>query len=118
MFIKSFIGACIASAALSFNIKDIDQTPAALAQIEAAAIDKKICLRTSERNKAALPDFYSILKGSAKYTDPVFKADWTSVAWADAGEKFVGIEPKTTVWKRAAEAFPGKKLFGTKGVRP
>ena len=117
MFIKSFIGACIASIALSMNIKQIDQTPAALAQIE-AAISTKICLRTAERNKADLPDFYSILNGNAKFTDPVFTADWTSVAWADAGEKFVGIEPKTTVWKRAAEAFPGKKLFGTKGVRP
>ena len=113
MFIKSFIGACIASAALSFNIKDIDQTPTALAQIEAAAIDKKICLRTSERNKAALPDFYSILKGSAKYTDPVFKADWSALAWADAGETFPHFSAADTVWKRASEAFPGKTLFGT-----
>ena len=117
MFTKSFIGACIASAALSMNIKHFDQTPAALAQIE-AAIDNKICLRTAERNKATLPDFYSILNGNAKFTDPVFKADWTSVAWADAGEKFEGIEESTTVWKRASEAFPGKTLFGTKGVRP
>ena len=80
MFNKSLIGACIAGAALSMNLKTIDQTPAALAQIE-AAIDASICLRTAERNKAALPDFYGILNGSEKFTDPVFKADWTSIAW-------------------------------------
>ena len=117
MFTKSFIGACMASAALSLNLKHIDQTPAALAQIE-AAIDTKICLRTAERNKAALPDFYQILGGSAKFTDPVFKADWSSFAWADAGEKFPHFTAADTVWKRASEAFPGKTLFGTEGIRP
>ena len=112
MFTKSFIGACIASAALSMNIKHIDQTPAALAQIE-AAIDTKICHRTAERNKADLPDFYSILNGNAKFTDPVFKADWTSMAWADAGETFPHFTAADTVWKRASEVFAGKTLFGT-----
>ena len=117
MFIKSFIGACIAGAALSMNLKSIDQTPAALAQIE-AAIDASICLRTAERNKAALPDFYGILGGSAKWTDPVFKADWTSMAWKDAEETFTSITQEFTTWKRASEAFPGKTLFGTEGIRP
>ena len=111
MFIKSFIGACIAGAALSINLR-LDQTPAALAQIE-AAIDTKICLRTAERNKAALPDFYQILGGSAKFTDPVFKADWSALAWADAGETFPHFTAADTVWKRASEVFAGKTLFGT-----
>ena len=111
MFIKSFIGACIAGAALSISLR-LDQTPAALAQLE-AAIDTKICLRTAERNKADLPDFYSILNGDAKFTDPVFKADWTSMAWADAGEKFTHFTEADAIWKRASEAFVGKTLFGT-----
>ena len=79
MFAKSFVGACIAGAALSINIEPIHQSPAALTEIlsqtEAGSISADICLRTAERNKAALPDFYELLGGSAKYTDPDFKHD-------------------------------------------
>ena len=91
MFSKSFMGACIAATALSINLKHIDQSPAALTEILSQTKDEiaaDICLRTATRNKAALPDFNAILNGTTKYTDPDFKADWTSVLWEDAGETF------------------------------
>ena len=99
MFIKSFVGACIAAAALGLNLLvDEDQTPAALTDILAekktaktAALSSEICLRTATRNKKALPDFYKILGGTTKYTDPDFKANWESFAWKDAGESFTEI---------------------------
>ena len=90
MFSKSFMGACIAGVALSINLKDLRQTPAALtdilSQTKAANISADICLRTANRNKAALPDFNGILNGTTQYTDPDFKADWTSILWTDAQE--------------------------------
>ena len=120
MFIKSFISASIAGAALSLNIQPVEQSPAALTEIltQTTAISKEICLRTATRNKAALPDFYSILNGSTKYTDTDFKHDWSSFAWKDAGETFSGLTEKDTVWKRASEHFTGNKLFGTNGITP
>ena len=122
MFIKSFVGACIAGAALSLTIEPIHQTPAALTEIlsqtEAGSISAEICLRTAARNKAALPAFYDILGGSSKYTDPDFKHDWSSFAWSDASETFTEIAEATTTWKRASVAFPGKTLFGTNGITP
>ena len=122
MFAKSFVGACIAGAALSINIEHIHQTPAALTEIlsqtEAGSISAAICLRTAARNKAALPNFYEILGGSAKYTDTDFKHDWSSFAWKDAGEKFDEVEEAEVTWKRASVAFPKKTLFGTNGITP
>ena len=91
MFNKSFMGACIAATALSINLKHVDQSPAALTEILAQTqgeIDSAICLRTANRNKAALPNFNDILNGSTKYSDPDFVADWTSILWEDAGETF------------------------------
>ena len=91
MFNKSFMGACIAATALSINLKHVDQSPAALTEILAETkgeIDSAICLRTANRNKAALPNFNDILNGSTKYSDPDFVADWTSILWEDAGETF------------------------------
>ena len=96
MLIKSFMGACIAVAALSLKFEHIneltDQSPAAITEIlsqkKTATISSEICLRTATRNKAALPNFYGILGGTAKYTDTDFKADWSSFAWKDAGETF------------------------------
>ena len=122
MFSKSFVGACIASAALSINIEPIHQSPAALTEIlsqtEAGSISADICLRTAARNKAALPNFYEILGGSAKYTDPDFKHDWSSFAWSDASETFTEIAQATTKWTRSSVAFPKKTLFGTNGITP
>ena len=127
MFIKSFVGACIAAMALSLSIEPADQSPAAIEEIlsqtsatSATSISKEICQRTATRNKAALPDFYSILGGATKYTDTDFKHDWSAMAWKDAGETYAGMATfyKTTVWKRASEAFPGKTLWGSKGITP
>ena len=124
MFIKSFVGACIAAMALSLNIEPVDQSPAALEEIltqtSATTISKEICQRTATRNKAALPDFYGILGGATKYTDTDFKHDWSAMAWKDASETYAEMVPgyKSTVWKRASEAFPGKTLWGSKGITP
>ena len=125
MFIKTFVGACIAGAALSLNLLvDEDQTPAAITEILAqtettAEISSAICLRTANRNKAALPDFYKILGGKAKYTDTDFKASWnTAFAWKEASESFTEIKESKTTWTRASVAFPGKTLWGTKGITP
>ena len=87
MFVKTFIGACLAVAALSLEVVTVadneitdagdDQTPAAiteiLSQAEAAtAISAKICQRAPARNKAAVPDFYKIYGGTSVFTDSAF----------------------------------------------
>ena len=90
MFARSFVGACVAGAALSLNL--VDQTPTAidelLSQTAAAKISASICQRTVTMNKAAVPDFYGIYGGTSLFTDSAFPANWTTMAWADAGEKF------------------------------
>ena len=124
MFIKSFVGACIAAMALSLNIEPADQSPTALDEIltqkSTTTISKEICQRTATRNKAALPDFYGILGGTTKYSDTDFKPDWSAMAWKDAGETYASMATSytTTVWKRASEAFPGKTFWGTNGITP
>ena len=123
MFIKSFVGACVAAMAHSLSIEPaVDQSPAAiselLSQTETTAISSAICTRTATRNKAALPDFYGILNGTSKYTDTDFKHDWSAFAWKDAKEVYdeMATPYKTAVWKRAGELYPNNTLWGSRGI--
>ena len=70
-------------------------------------------------NKAALPDFYDIYSKTTKFTDYDFSHDDNAMAWADASEVYEGAKDiANSVWKRASKVFPGKSLFGTKGITP
>ena len=121
MFLKSFVGACIAGAALSLRL--IDQTPSAIAELlsqtAAAEISADICLRTATRNKADLPKFYDIYREGPMFTDSAFSHDGEAFAWTDAEEVYdSAAEAEGTEWKRASEVFPGKTLYGTGGITP
>ena len=76
------------------------------------------CKLSTERNKQPLLDFYTILGGTALFTDNDFTPDSSSLFWADMGEyPDAFLHPNTVTWKRAYDAMPNKTLFGS-GISP
>ena len=129
-----FISACLMGVALSLKMRsgleiDVEEhlmptnvTPAAgptftLIQTgEDATFSSEVCQQAATRNKAPLPDFYSILNGSSKFSDDTFSHESSDVfAWSNADESYQYSShiPKIT-WKRAKEAYKeeGYSLFG------
>ena len=62
MFMKSFLGACIAGVALSLKLANQTPSPMAelLSQTKAGDISAEVCQRSATRNKKDVPDFYQI----------------------------------------------------------
>ena len=60
------------------------------------------------------PDFYNLVEGKEKYSDPDFKPEDSSLMWSDLGETNNYIEKlqEHGSWKRAGTAFPNEALFG------
>lgn len=93
----------------------MDSNQTNLAQI--AANGGHTCSTSQDRNKAELPDFWSLYNGSSMYSDPDFMPDNDSLYWADLGEDMSSKASRIT-WTRASTAFPNKTLFGADGVQP
>ena len=121
MFLRTFVSACLASAAISLKLSD-HQTPSAIATILSqtqTAISGEICQRAATANKADVPDFYAIHAGSKVFTDDKFPHTSAAFAWSDAGEVYSAAnEAAGTQWKRAKDVFPKKTLWGTNGITP
>ena len=72
---NTFILACLAATAFANSIKSLNNLAQESANLAAsdlmnlAQLDNPTCASTSARNKAPLEDFFTILSGSAKYTD-------------------------------------------------
>ena len=120
----TFLSACLASVALSMQLKNglnipEDSQNIALSQTKATSnLSTSICQRTFERNKAELPDFYSLYASSSAYEDPDFSHTGGKIfAWADASETDT-LTDASLKWKRAKDAFADHTLFGTNGVTP
>ena len=121
---STFLGACLAGVALSLQINSglhlPENTTPAINFTQAGAsraISTQVCQRTATRNKAAVPDFYTLYAGSSKFEDSAFPHGGADIfAWADASE--TSNLGTNIVWKRASEAFPSHTLFGTNGVTP
>ena len=121
---STFLGACLASVALSLTIESQLQLPDTspveyfFSQTEADAISTAICQRTANRNKEAVPDFYKLYAGSTVFTDTTFPHTSANVlSWADAKETW-GSAYSSYTWKRAKDNFSDHTLFGSKGVTP
>ena len=77
-----------------------------------------VCQRTPDRNKAELPDFYTLYSGSAAFDDTAFPHTSADVfAWADAMETD-SVSSSSIQWRRAKDVFSDHTLFGTNGVTP
>ena len=50
------------------------------------------------------------------FTDSAFPHNKNGSFWKDAGEQYGSLDASSAKWKRVKDAFPGKSLFGTKGV--
>ena len=117
----TFLGACLASVALSLNIRSElqipDTSPVKYFAQAGATVSTTVCQRTANRNKEEVPDFYKLYSGSEVFNDSVFPHTSADVlAWADANESFHSHSNFT--WKRAKDAFSDHTLFGTNGVTP
>jgi len=97
--------------------ESIPAPPGGMMLAQTAASEGHTCHSAQDRNKAALPDFFSIYNGTEMYTDPDFKADNDSLYWADMGEDLSSKASRIT-WTRASEAFSSYTLFGDDGVHP
>ena len=78
-------------------------------------------MRTFALHKKSIPNFYGLANGAEGliYTDPEFPHDNEALYWEDAGEVYANQEHLTsTKWTRAMDAFEGKTLFGSTGIRP
>ena len=80
-----------------------------------AQAPKVTCQTTPDRNKKALPDFYSLLNSSKKYTDPDFSPDSSSFYWK-GHENWWSFRDYNYEWKRAKEMYPKNTLWGSNGV--
>ena len=90
MFLRTFVSACLASAAISLKLSDL-QTPSAIDTILSqtqTAISGEICQRAPTANKADVPDFYAIYAGADVFTDDKFPHTSEAFAWSDAGEVY------------------------------
>ena len=107
---KSITLACLAatSTALSLNQSE------SLAQVflEAGTQGDSTCTNTQDRAKAGSVDFYKLLYKESKFTDSDFKADYSSLDWAEWGEQELYNKRSIIEWGRAQDVFPGKTIFG------
>ena len=117
---NTFIVACLATTAFANSIKSLHNLAQESANLpdtdfmNLAQLDNPTCASTSARNKAPLEDFFTILSGSAKFTDSDFTASKTSLLWP--GEK----AHETTIgrWQRATTIRDGLSLWGKNDVNP
>ena len=118
---STFLAACLAGVGLSLQIEsalNLPGTSPAFNFAQASAVSATVCQRTADRNKAAVPDFYSLYAGSTAFSDTAFAHTSKDVfAWADAKETDT-VGGSAAVWKRASEVFSDHTLFGSKGVTP
>ena len=118
---STFLAACLAGVGLSLQLESALQLPntsPAFNFAQASAVSATVCQRTADRNKAAVPDFYSLYAGSTAFSDTAFAHTSKDVfAWADAKETDT-VGGSAAVWKRASEVFSDHTLFGSKGVTP
>jgi hypothetical protein len=137
---SSFMSACLMGVALSLKMRsgleiDVEEhlmptnvTPAAgptfaLVQTgEDATFSSKVCQQAATRNKAPLPEFYSILNGSSDFADDTFPHTSSEVfAWSDADESYRYKRHISKItWKRAKDVYKseGYTLFGENGISP
>ena len=90
MYGKIFTMACLVMATQALDISSINQMTAKHPDTEMflAQVTNPTCLTASKRNKKALPNnFNDIVAGDAKYTDPDFPADNSSLFWGSMDEK-------------------------------
>ena len=118
---STFLAACLAGVGLSLQIESTLQLPDTSPVFNLAQtsnVSANICQRTADRNKAALPDFYSLYAGSTAFSDTSFAHTSKDVfAWADAKETDT-VSSSNIVWKRASDVFSDHTLFGSNGVTP
>ena len=87
----TFLSACLASVALSLNIKSKlqlpDTSPVQNFSQTGATISTSVCQRAANRNKEEVPDFYQLYAGSDVFNDTVFPHNSADIlAWGDANE--------------------------------
>ena len=118
---STFLGACLAGVALSLNVQSglqIPDTSPVQYFAQASTVPAATCQRTAARNKAELPDFYTLYGGATAFNDTSFAHTSKDVfAWADAKE-VDSVSSNAIVWKRANTVFSDHTLFGSKGVTP
>ena len=97
---KSFASASLAAIALA--VGDHSQLSADLELAE--VVGGHTCLSSAKRGKEAVDDFWTLLKGTAKYTDDDFTADASSVYWAEMGEATMELATngEQHIFKRAS----------------
>ena len=89
-----------------------------LAQISLETESKNhTCLFTANRNKAALDDFYTLLKSKKAYSDDDFTPDTSAVYWSDIDTLTDQVLKTPIKWERAGKLGGGRTLFG-KGISP
>ena len=121
---STFLGACLASVALSINLTSKSKLQLQLPDTspveffaQTGDISTEVCQRTANRNKEAVPDFYELYAGSEVFSDSAFphtSAD--ALAWPDANETW--HSGNSYEWKRAKDFFSDHTLFGTNGITP
>ena len=81
MFNKTFAVACLTAYASGLHIAQ--QEEQTLAQVATTGHN---CMTSQDRNKAELDDFWSIYRGTEKFSDDDFGHDNSALFWDDMGE--------------------------------
>ena len=114
-----FASACVATVVQGQNLGLAMFTPNSLYNFIKEALRSHSCHTVADRNKAAVDDFYSLVKHDSKYSDDDFVPSSSSIYWRDMSETPPGpLDKNLASWTRAYDTFSQTNTLFGNGITP